>query len=137
MTQSPDSLEQFIENARAAGFEVTVGEAPVISGAEVSEALYGLADSGSVVLAASMQEPRGRSLLPDVHISLLAQDRIISGLSELFELEGSRLPSVLAIVTGPSRSSDIEQKLTIGVHGPREEYVVVIPTTGRPSPRSR
>lgn len=124
--QAPDSLERFIENARANGFEVTIGEAPVIAGAGVSDALYGLADSGSVVLAASTQEPRSRSLLPDVHISYLAENRILPGLRELFELEGSRLPSALAIVTGPSRSSDIEQKLTVGVHGPREEHVVVI-----------
>jgi len=127
-----DTLARFIENARAAGFQVTVGEASLSADAGVSEALYGLADSGSVVLAASPQEPRSRSLLPDVHISYLAEDRILPGLRELFELEGTRLPSALAIVTGPSRSSDIEQKVTVGVHGPREEHVVVIPTD-RPS----
>ena len=49
------------------------------------------------------------------------------GLAELFEAIGSNLPSALAIVTGPSRSADIEQKLTVGVHGPGEVHVVLIP----------
>ena len=55
-----------------------------IEGAGVSQALYGLADTGSVVLAASPDEPRARSLLPDVHVTLLAEDRILPGLAELF-----------------------------------------------------
>ena len=119
-------VETFVENARGAGFHVHRGEEPEIEGAEVSEASYGLADTGSVVLAASPQEPRARSLLPDVHVSLLREDRILAGLDELFARIGPGLPSALAIVTGPSRSADIEQKLTVGVHGPREVHVVLL-----------
>jgi L-lactate dehydrogenase complex protein LldG len=119
-------IDEFVRNAEAVGFHVHRGEAPVIEGAEVSEALYGLADTGSVVLAASPAEPRGRSLLPYVHVSLLREDRILSGLDELFALLRNDLPSALAIVTGPSRSADIEQKLAVGVHGPGEVHVVLL-----------
>ena len=119
-------VETFAANAEAAGFHVHVGRAPEIVDAGVSEAAFGLADTGSVVLAASPDEPRARSLLPDVHVSLLREDRILAGLDELFATLGSTLPSSLAIVTGPSRSADIEQKLTIGVHGPREVHVVLL-----------
>jgi L-lactate dehydrogenase complex protein LldG len=101
------------------------GDAPAIDGAGVSRALYGLADTGSVVLAAAPDEPRARSLLPSVHVSLLAEDRILPGLAELFEAVGDDLPSALAIVTGPSRSADIEQQLVVGVHGPGEVHVVL------------
>src|SRR5438105_7432393 len=121
-------VEQFVRNAEAAGFRVHRGEAPALEGAGVSRALYGLAETGSVVLAASPDEPRGRSLLPAVHVSLLAEDRILPGLAELFEAVGSDLPSALAIVTGPSRSADIEQKLVVGVHGPGEVHVVLLPS---------
>ena len=48
-----------------------------------------------------------------------------AGLEELFAAVGDDLPSSLAIVTGPSRSADIEQKLTVGVHGPGEVHVVI------------
>jgi L-lactate dehydrogenase complex protein LldG len=120
-------VETFARNAEVAGFQVHRNVVPAIEGAEVSEAAFGLADTGSVVLAASPGEPRGRSLLPEVHVSLLREARILVGLEALFaELNGD-LPSALAIVSGPSRSADIEQRLTIGIHGPGEVHVVLIP----------
>jgi len=118
-------VEEFVRNAEAAGFHVHRGDAPALERAGVSEALYGLADTGSVVLAASPDEPRANSLLPEVHVSLLREDRILPGLAELFEVLGQDLPSALAIVTGPSRSGDIEQTLVVGVHGPGEVHVVL------------
>jgi L-lactate dehydrogenase complex protein LldG len=91
----------------------------------VSRAEYGLADTGSVVLAAGPDEPRARSLLPPVHVAILDAERILPGLPELFAALDGELPSALAIVTGPSRSADIEQKLVIGVHGPGEVHIIV------------
>jgi L-lactate utilization protein LutC len=120
-----DLVEQFVANAERAGFVVHHGNAPEIEGAGVSRAAYALADTGSVVLAASPDEPRSASLLPDVHVTLVDQATILSGLEELFSHVGNELPSSLAIVTGPSRSADIEQKLTVGVHGPGEVHVVI------------
>lgn len=122
--------ETFAANAAAIGFHVHRDEGPEIEGAEVSTAIYGLADTGSVVLAASPEEPRARSLLPDVHVTLLREDRILPGLDELFAALGGDLPSALAIVSGPSRSADIEQKLAVGVHGPGEVHVVLLPPSG-------
>ena len=119
-------VEQFARNAEAAGFLVHRAEPPEIEGAEISRASYGLADTGSVVLAAGPDEPRARHLLPEVHVSLLPESRIVQGLEELFAAVGPALPSALAIVTGPSRSADIEQRLVVGVHGPREVHVVLL-----------
>jgi L-lactate dehydrogenase complex protein LldG len=118
-------VEDFAAAAALVGFHVHRGQAPELEGAEVSKALYGLADTGSVVLAASPDEPRARSLLPNVHVTLLPEDRILPGLDELFAAVGDELPSALAIITGPSRSADIEQKLAVGVHGPGEVHVVL------------
>ena len=120
-------VDDFVRAAEDAGYRVHRGTTPEIEGAEVSRALYGLADTGSVVLGASPDEPRARSLLPEVHVSLLREDRILPGLAELFEALGPDLPSQLMIVTGPSRSADIEQELTVGVHGPGEVHVVLLP----------
>jgi L-lactate dehydrogenase complex protein LldG len=126
-------VADFVRNAEAVGVFVHRGEVPSIEGAGVSEAMYGLADTGSVVLAASPDEPRARSLLPAVHITVLAEDRLLPGLPELFEALGDDLPSALAIVTGPSRSGDIEQELVVGVHGPGEVHVVLTPVSA-PAP---
>jgi L-lactate dehydrogenase complex protein LldG len=119
-------VEEFVAQAEAVGCHVHRGAAPELPGAGVSRALYGLADTGSVVLSSSL-EPRAQSLLPDVHVTLLQESKILPGLAELFAAVGDDLPSALAIVTGPSRSADIEQKLAVGVHGPREVHVVLLP----------
>jgi L-lactate dehydrogenase complex protein LldG len=128
-------VQQFVSSAAAAGFRVHRGGPPTLEEAGVSRALYGLADTGSVVLAASPDEPRAASLLPEVHVTLLAEDRILPGLEELFEIVGGELPSALAIVTGPSRSADIEQQLAVGVHGPGEVHVVLEPQGVAPPSR--
>jgi L-lactate dehydrogenase complex protein LldG len=115
------------ENLRRNGFRIHYRVVPEIPGATVSEALYALADPGSVVLAASPEEPRTKSLLPEIHLTIVSEDRVLPGLDELFAKVGPALPSSLAIISGPSRSADIEQILVLGVHGPREEHVVIVP----------
>ena len=97
--------DEFARNAEISGFVVHRGEPPEIEGAGVSRATYALADTGSVVLAASPEEPRAVSLLPDVHVTLVSEDVILAGLEELVAAVGDDLPSSLAIVTGPSRSA--------------------------------
>jgi L-lactate dehydrogenase complex protein LldG len=126
-------VEAFARAAAATGAHVhrDVDPAEIVAGRSeeevgVSRAVYGLADTGSVVLAAGPDEPRARSLLPPVHVTLLDANRILPGLPELFAALDVELPSALAIVTGPSRSADIEQRLVIGVHGPGEVHIVVV-----------
>jgi L-lactate dehydrogenase complex protein LldG len=119
--------ETFARAAESAGFTVHRGEVPELADAEVSEASWGIAETGSVVLCASPEEPRSRSLLPWVHVSLLREDRILASLDDLFAAVRDDPPSALAIVTGPSRTADIEQTLMVGVHGPGEVHVVLVP----------
>jgi L-lactate dehydrogenase complex protein LldG len=121
-------VERFVDRAVASGAQVHRGAPPDDLGDDVgvSRALYGLADTGSVVLAASPEEPRANSLLPWTHVTELREADIVAGLEELFALLGRDLPSALAIVTGPSRSADIEQTLTIGVHGPGVVHIVLV-----------
>ena len=124
--------EDFVIAAEGSGARVHRGIDPadIVAGrgpdeVGVSRASYGLADTGSVVLLAGPGEPRRRSLLPPVHVSVLREDDLLPGLRELFAELGPELPSAVAVVTGPSRSADIEQKLTIGVHGPGEVHIVL------------
>ena len=120
-------VERFVRNAEEAHFRVHRGEPPALEGAGVSVALYGLADTGSVVIAASPNEPRARHLVGDVHVSLLSENRILPDLATLFASLERPLPSSLSIVTGPSRSADIEQRMIVGLHGPAEVHIVLLP----------
>jgi L-lactate dehydrogenase complex protein LldG len=94
----------------------------------ITGANYALADTGTLVFYASREEPRLISLLPPVHIAVIRRTAVLSGLDELFTLNpapASRSSSMV-LVTGPSRTADIEQFLVRGVHGPGEIYVIII-----------
>lgn len=87
-----------------------------------------LADTGSVVLVHGEGRPRLASLLPPVHVALVPADRLRATLGALWaeEPEMLRQSANVVLVTGPSRTADIEMTLTRGVHGPRLVHVVFI-----------
>jgi L-lactate dehydrogenase complex protein LldG len=94
----------------------------------ITAADYALADTGTLVLLSSRSEARLISLLPPGHIAVVAQERILTGLDELFSVlpQPAEQSSSMVLITGPSRTADIEQILVRGVHGPGEIHVVVV-----------
>lgn len=94
----------------------------------ISSAAYALADTGTLVMIAAESEARMISLVPPVHIAIVPAERILSGLDELYTLlpKPADRSSSMVLITGPSRTADIEQILVRGVHGPREIHVVVV-----------
>jgi L-lactate dehydrogenase complex protein LldG len=95
----------------------------------ITGALAGLADTGSLALQCGPGMGRLASLLPPVHIALLPVDRLYPDVAAFLATHPGavRQASNLVFITGPSRTADIEQTLTLGVHGPRELHVVLIP----------
>jgi L-lactate dehydrogenase complex protein LldG len=93
----------------------------------ITSADYALADTGTLVLLSSPQEARMISLLPPAHIAVVPRGRILTGLDELFSLlpNPAESTSSMVLITGPSRTADIEQILVRGVHGPGALTVVV------------
>jgi L-lactate dehydrogenase complex protein LldG len=87
---------------------------------------FALADTGTLVLLAGEAEGRLASLLPPVHVAVLAADQIVATLAELFARVPRPPSSCMTFITGPSRTADIELTLTVGVHGPKELHVVVL-----------
>jgi L-lactate dehydrogenase complex protein LldG len=103
--------------------------APVcVSGAELA-----IAESGSLVLRHGPGRPRLASLLAPAHIAVVRRGQLVRGLGEalarLRERHGAALfddTSNLTLITGPSRTADIEMTLSLGIHGPPEIHVVLI-----------
>jgi L-lactate dehydrogenase complex protein LldG len=85
-----------------------------------------LADTGSLLLLAGPGRPLTASLLPEIHIALLWEKDIFENLSQVLSREDVKQALAAILVTGPSRTADIEMTLTIGVHGPGELYVLCI-----------
>ena len=92
---------------------------------------HAIAETGSVSISASKGVSRLISLLPPVHIAVVSPDQIVPSLDELFSfrrnefLERGSL-DYANIISGPSRSADIEQTLIKGMHGPREVHMVIV-----------
>jgi len=95
----------------------------------ITSADYALADTGTLVMLASPHETRLISLLPPQHIAVVPRGRILTGLDELFSIlpNPAEQTSSMVLITGPSRTADIEQILVRGVHGPGHITVVVAP----------
>lgn len=94
----------------------------------VTGADWGIALSGTLVVNSSPERGRAVSLLPPVHLAFIETSKLRDNLFDVLEeitLLGMP-PSAIEMISGPSRTSDIEMDLSIGVHGPIEVYVVVI-----------
>lgn len=94
----------------------------------LSGAVGGLADTGSIVVASGPGRSRVASLLPPVHVAVLPVSRIYPTMQEWLAGGGTRLVAGCAnvvVITGSSRTSDIELQLTLGMHGPKELHVVL------------
>ena len=114
----------------ASGFvdAAALREACAAADVGITSADYALADTGTLVMISSREEARLISLLPLVHLAVVPASRILTGLDELLErvpLPADRSSSMV-LITGPSRTADIEQILVRGVHGPGEIHVVVV-----------
>lgn len=98
----------------------------VILGVTGAEA--GFAESGSIVLGSGPGRPRLASVVPLVHVAVLERTALFRSLAHWSELHAGRASDVanLVFITGPSRTGDIEQVLTLGVHGPRHLHVVLL-----------
>ncbi|TMD77074.1 MAG: 4Fe-4S dicluster domain-containing protein, partial [Chloroflexi bacterium] len=100
----------------------------------ISGANMAIAETGTVVLVTNEGNADLTVTLPPVHIALFGMDKLIASyedaIAQLRMLTrsgtGQRITSYVNWITGPSRSADIEQSLTIGVHGPREMHCVIL-----------
>jgi len=93
----------------------------------ITEVDYGIAETGTMVLGAGAGRPRSASLLPPIHLALLPISHILPTLKSFFHLNHPALQSnTFFFITGPSRTADIEQTLTLGVHGPRKVHILLL-----------
>ena len=91
--------------------------------------LGGIADTGGLILRPSPEEPRLLSLVPPVHVALLSTGEIRNTFWEAVTSSawGVPMPPNALLVSGPSKTADIEQTLAYGVHGPKRLLVVAVP----------
>ncbi|HEY3177327.1 MAG TPA: lactate utilization protein C [Casimicrobiaceae bacterium] len=89
----------------------------------------GIAETGTIVITSSAATPTATALLPDTHVAIVRAERIVSGMEEAFALiraEHGAMPRALNLISGPSRTGDIEQTIVLGAHGPFRVHLLVV-----------
>lgn len=116
---------------REAQLAVTVGPSAGQDLAGLSHADAGVAETGTVVLTSGADNPTTLNFLPDHHIVVVDASTVVgdyetvwAGLRRRFG--AGSMPRTVNLVTGPSRSADIEETLLLGAHGPRSQHILVV-----------
>ncbi len=107
---------------------VRAGRAEATDAVSLSHGFAAIAETGTLMLPSGPERPNTLNLLAETEIVLLRASRIVGAYEEAFDLlraEGG-LPRTVMLVTGPSRSADIEQTLELGAHGPRRLHVILV-----------
>jgi L-lactate dehydrogenase complex protein LldG len=116
---------------RAGSLEIRRGASDGSDLAAVSHAFGAVAETGTLVVISGADNPTTLNFLPDVHIVVVSASDIASdfeaAMVRLREHFGAgTMPRTVNLITGPSRSADIEQTLILGAHGPRKLHVIVV-----------
>lgn len=89
-----------------------------------------IAETGTLVVLAGPEAPSATFLLPDTHIAVVSASRILGSMEEAFALirqERGPLPRAVNMISGPSRTGDIEQTIVLGAHGPYRVHLLILP----------
>ena len=123
--QADAAALQFTAVLKEAGISlVDKSEYDLIAG--LTDAVAGISETGSLVLTGGVDRSLMASLFPDIHIAVLEASRLVDSLEAALSLPEVRSAPASVLITGPSRTADIEMALAIGVHGPKEVHVFLI-----------
>jgi L-lactate dehydrogenase complex protein LldG len=95
----------------------------------ITGAFCAIAETGTLVVLSGADTPTATTLLPDTHIAVLRPDRIVAGMEDAFDLirrERGELPRAINMISGPSRTGDIEQRIVMGAHGPYRVHILLV-----------
>ena len=142
--QAPAAVARFLDDAQAravcwpglaaldwrgAGLDVDVRPATGDDMIGITGCFCAIAETGTLVFASGTDSPPATFLLPETHVAIVRADQIVAGMEEAFaRLRAGRgaLPRAVNLVSGPSRTGDIEQTIVLGAHGPRRVHIVLV-----------
>ena len=138
-TTSHDLIDQLSLRPSLEGSGILVSgpdpERLLVADLGVSDAVVGIAETGSLLTHLDPVDSRLVTMLPLTHVALLQREALVETLEDGIAMTRNRIltlhaqgkPSYISWVMGPSRTADIERVSTIGVHGPRELHIVLVP----------
>ena len=132
LVASPHPALQNIPFSDAPMLSVRFGTAGPLDAVSLTQAFAGVAETGTLMLPSGATRPTSNNLLPDNALVVLQADDIFACYEDAFDKlrKAGGMPRNVMLVTGPSRSADIEQTLELGAHGPRRLHVLIIDGEG-------
>ena len=118
-----------------AGFDVVDGrdvgfEAQFDVDAGITDVHAALAETGTMICTSSRTHSRGPSLVAPLHIAIVRRRDIVADMIDYWQrlkgIAGADLPASIALITGPSKTADIENILVTGVHGPKDVQIMLV-----------
>lgn len=112
-----------------AELEIHHGAAGIAETLAVSRALAGIAETGSLMMASGPASPITHNFVPDDHVVVLDAGAIVGHFEEAWEILRARpegMPRATNLISGPSRTADVEQTIQLGAHGPRRVHVILV-----------
>jgi L-lactate dehydrogenase complex protein LldG len=88
-----------------------------------------IAETGTLVVVSGAQTPTATTLLPETHVAVVPSGRIVDTMEDAFALiraERGEVPRAINLISGPSRTGDIEQTIVLGAHGPFRVHILVV-----------
>ena len=129
LTMSPHPELRAIPWSKRPLLQIREGRAVADDLVSVQHAFAAVAETGTLMFPSAPDRPTTINLLPDTAIAVLRASRIVGPYEDAWDLlrrEMTSMPRNVMLVTGPSRSADIEQTLELGAHGPRRLHIVLI-----------
>lgn len=126
---APDPWLDDIPWHRAPLLELTRGKGEDADRVAITSAFAGIAETGTVMALSGPDHPTTLNILPETHIVVLRANRIVGSYEEAWDrlrASGRGTPRTVMLITGPSRSGDIEQTILLGAHGPKRLHLVII-----------
>jgi len=137
---SPDPALEAINWSARPMLTIERGRAEPQDMVGLTPAFAGVAETGTLIFASGPTRPATINFMPDTHIVVLRSSQVVGDYETAFrrlrELHGADdgrfMPRTVNMVTGPSRTGDIEQTLILGAHGPRRLHIVLVDDGGMP-----
>lgn len=125
---APDHWLGEIDWALRPTLSITKGPSAGDDEVSVTAAFAGIAETGTLLLHSGPSSPTTLNFLPENHIVVLRTSQIVGPYEDAWDLlrRAGKMPRAVNMITGPSRTGDIEQTIMLGAHGPRRLHIVIV-----------
>jgi L-lactate dehydrogenase complex protein LldG len=134
LVMAPDPALDDIPWGERPLLQIRRGKAEATDAVSLTPCLAAIAETGTLMLVSGADTPTTLNFLPDTHIVVVRAEQVVAAYEDGWDVirAGGKMPRTVNLITGPSRTGDIEQRIQLGAHGPRRLHIVLIDADAPP-----